>query len=112
MLNRPGKVFWIVLFFFGMAHAHEIDSSILTPGFVKCEKRYVQPDQVAVTSEGIYFQHEDSWIMTDAIHRDSAGIYISSTSEEWSWKWKCPRCGHENSPFSRECEKCHYKPRH
>lgn len=112
MKNRLSRVLCVLFLFFGMAHAHERDSSISIPAFVKCEKLYVQPDQVAVTAEGIYFQLEDSWVMTDAVHRDNAGIFISSVSDEWSWTWKCPKCGHKNSALSRSCEKCPYKPRH
>jgi predicted RNA-binding Zn-ribbon protein involved in translation (DUF1610 family) len=112
MKNRLYTAFCVLFLFFGIAHTHERDCSISTPVFTKCEKIYVQPEQVALTPEGIYFQFEDSWIMTDAIHCDSSGIFISSTSSEWSFSWTCPKCGTENGPLRRSCKKCGHKPRH
>ncbi len=96
--------------FCGFAHAQREDGTAAT--FVLCEKFYIQPNQINVTQDGIFILNEDIWIMTDAVHHDGSRLYISSLSEEWSFKWECPKCGYENGPFTRSCENCGYKPRH
>lgn len=96
--------------FFGSVYGNEKDP-LLKSKFVKCEKIYVAPHQVAITSEGIFVQFKEEWMMTDAIHRDNGGLFISSIADEWSWYWTCPKCGYEkNTAFDRSCRSCGFTP--
>jgi len=100
----------LFFFIFNAVHADNIDTH--TPESTQFEKIYLQPDQVAITSDGIFFLQGDYWIMTDAIYNDNFGLFISRAKDEWSLHWKCPKCGHENGAWRRSCANCGYKPRH
>jgi len=102
----------LLFLFCGIGHAHQSDCSTSEVIFASCEKIYVEAAQVAITSGGIYFQHGDSWMITDAIHCDSAGLFVSSISNsdnEWSFTWECPKCHYVNGPLARECGNCGYR---
>lgn len=96
-----------LMVFFSIAHGFEKNL-----GASANQKIYVDPNQVTIAPEGIFVQLGNDWIATDAVYHDSSGCYISGVSNEWSFYWTCPECGHENSPFNRSCEECGYKPRH
>ncbi len=68
------------------------DDAISPPAvrkFVPCEKIYIQPEQIAVTNDGIFFQHAGEWIATQNISLDGSGLYVNSISDEWTthWSW-------------------------
>lgn len=87
----------------GSTYGHEL---------TKSEKWYVQPNQIAITEEGIFISMDDEWINADAIHRDHTGLYITKAEDEWSTKWECPKCHHSNSAWRNTCYNCGYRPPH
>lgn len=104
----------LLFFIFNVVHAHntnDCSASISTSEFVQCEKIYLQLDQVMITLDGIFVLLEDDWITTDAIYKDSFGLFFKPR-DEWTVHWKCPICGFKNSAWKRSCGNCGYKPRH
>ena len=75
-----------------------------------CEKIYLDPNQVAITEDGIFCLLNNQWMATEAVHYDAAGLFITNASEEWSIRWTCPKCGHRNSVIRNACENCGYRP--
>ena len=112
MRNAIYKLTFVLFLLTGIANANDKEISSASLKFVPCEKIYVQPDQVAITNEGIFLQLNEEWVPTEAIQYDASGIFVTSISSEWSFRWTCPKCGYENGPFSRKCGNCGHKPRH
>lgn len=71
---------------------------------------YVQPDQIAITHEGIFLQLYDEWIPTEALHYDTSGLFITNMSDEWSVHWTCSVCGYSNSLWRNTCKNCGHRP--
>lgn len=106
-----GLISCLLFIFLGVVQAHQNDS-IASAEFIKCERIDIHPEHIAITPEGIFFQLNDQWLVTDALHRDSRGLFVSSVKSEFSTSWNCPKCGHENSFWRRSCANCGHKPRH
>lgn len=110
MKNALYRLTFLFLVLSAIVHANDKDHSNLSSKFVPCEKIYVQPDQIAITNEGIFIKHNNEWIPTGSIQYDASGLFISNTSDEWSIRWFCPKCGHSNAAWRNTCENCGHRP--
>lgn len=98
------RLLFFFLCLFGAIHAHENEGVVFFSAQIPCEKIYLKPENVAITENGIFFQINDEWIMTEAIYFDSTGLYVSSLENEWSINWTCPKCKFVNGPLKEAVE--------
>ncbi len=104
MRNVIYKALCVLFVCFRIAHAHEngpCDS---------CEKLYLQPDQIAINEEGIFIQLGGEWMITNAIHRDGTGLYVSTAHDEGTFSWECRVCHRKNGPLDSKCPGCGTPP--
>lgn len=67
-----------------------------------CQKIYVEPEQLAVSSEGIFMQLDEEWFHVGTLSSDSSGIFV----QDWTLvDYGCP--DPENP--CRNCGKCIHK---
>lgn len=105
MKNAFYGITFLLFVLSALVHAGDKDHK-----FISCEKIYVQPNQIAICQEGIFIQHNDEWIATEAVHYDASGIFVTHVSDEWSRYWTCAKCGHNNSAWRNTCANCGYRP--
>ncbi len=95
----------IVLSLFCMSHMHA--------EVCKCHERiYVLPEQLGMSSEGIFVNLNDEWIEVQSVYSDESGIYISPLSIEsngcrngYTPCRNCGRCVNEQYDICPICHK-------
>jgi len=70
------------------------------------DKIYVQLEELFFDADGIWYKNPANQLpeMTQSIHVDSLGYYVSKSGETWN----CPKCGHVNQgkPYGWGCAVC------
>lgn len=71
------------------------------------EKMYVLPEEVEITSEGIFVLFEGEKMPVQAIIEDDQGIYYLFPPK---FTWTCGNCKEKNAPWRVLCWNCgkHY----
>lgn len=62
------KLIFASFFLMGITHADEKHYSASQSKFASYEKTYIQPHQIAITHEGIFFQLNGEWIPIESVH--------------------------------------------
>lgn len=71
-----------------------------------CEKTYILPCQLKMTTESIFVNFDDEWYETKAIFSDSHGIYIQHPSLGKRWGNDPPNGCRDGYVPCRNCDKC------
>ncbi len=108
------QLFVIVLLFSQttMAFARSCCNNDASNNFQPCEKIYVQPEQVVMSSKGIFVKLDDQWFQTETLLSDAVGIFIQNLDpsaygcpDPYNACRNCGRCVHEVYDICPYCEK-------
>ena len=69
-----------------------------TNSFQPCVKTYVLPEQLGMTSDGIFIKFDDQWFQTEGLHSDAEGIFIKNLRRS--------ECGEKHYVPCRNCGRC------
>jgi hypothetical protein len=80
--------------------------------FCSAEKVYILPEQLAITSNGIFVEYNQHWYETGALFSDEKGIYIQTPNPTESGCRdgyipcrNCDRCVRESYDICPYCDK-------
>ena len=74
----------------------------------------VGPEEIEVSSEGLFAFVGNDWVEVDSLFRTPSGQYEielkAEESERVETSWSCPHCGHINGFYRRTCSNCGKHP--
>lgn len=77
--------------------------------FVPHAKRYIEPEQIAISSNKIFIKvEEDQIVETLALHSDEKGFYVDDDDcdERSGYRWSCLICHFCNAFWDQCCLRC------
>lgn len=78
--------------------------------FKQNNKRYVQPNQIAIEENNIFVQLDNKWFPTESLHVDANGLFVTNDERETDpLHWYCPHCNYKNDFRANKCMRCGYQ---
>jgi hypothetical protein len=80
--------------------------------FQKQGRVYIEPEQLAMSSNGIFIKVDENWFQTTALFSDATGIFIQDVTpmgygfpDPYNACRNCQRCIHEEYDICPYCKK-------
>lgn len=96
VMNFEGDVCEIAAIYFDGRDAYISEDGI------DAEKEYIMPEQIVISSEGIFVINGKESFQISAIMRDHAGLYYLRRSIYWT----CKNCRTANPAWRNTCKNC------